>query len=67
MSIVTRARVTGAIYLLYFLTSIGGALLAPGTGPGGLPTDAAAYANSILSHQATYELGVGVGVASTVL
>lgn len=67
MNIAARARVIGFIYLLYFATAVGGALIAPGTGPGGPPTDAAANANSILSHETAYELGIGIGVISTVL
>ena len=67
MSIAARARIIGVIYLLYFVTAVGGALIAPGTGPGGPPADAAASANNILSHKTAYELGVALGVISTVL
>ena len=67
MSIAARARIIGVIYLLYFVTAVGGALVAPGTGPGGPPTDAAVNANNVLSHETAYELGVGLGVISTVL
>lgn len=62
---VTRARIIGVVYLAYFVTTIGGALVAPGTGPGGPPSDAAANANTILSHETAYELGVGLSVIST--
>jgi hypothetical protein len=67
MTIATRARVTGVVYLLYFVTAVGGALIAPGTGPGGPATDAAANASNILSHETAYELGIALGVISTVL
>lgn len=68
LSITSRARVTGVVYLLFFLTAIGGALVAPETGgPGGLPTDAAAVANNIVSHESSYELGVALGLISTAL
>ena len=68
MSIATQARATGVVYLLYFVTAVGGALLAPGAGgPGGLPTDAAANAQWILAQQTQYELGVAVGLLSAVL
>ena len=67
MSIAPRARIIGVIYLLYFATSVGGALIAPSTGPGGPPTDAAANAANILSHKSAYEIGVALGVVSTVI
>lgn len=67
MSIANRARIIGAIYLLYFVTAVGGAVIAPGTGPGGPPADAAANANNILSHETAYELGIALGVISTAL
>lgn len=67
MTIATRARLIGLVYLLYFVSAVTGALIAPGTGPGGPPTDAAASANNILSHETAYELGVALGVLSTVL
>jgi hypothetical protein len=62
------ARITGVVYLLFFVTAFAGVLIAPGTGgPGGLPTDAAASANRITSHESAYELGVALGLVSTVL
>lgn len=67
MSITNRARVIGVVYLAYFLTAVGGALIAPGTGPGGPPTDAAANAANILAHETAYQLGVALGVISTVI
>lgn len=63
----TKARIIGVVYLAYFLIAVGGALIAPGTGPGGPPTDAAANASNILSHETAYELGVALGVISTVI
>lgn len=67
MSIAARARIIGVVYLLYFVASVGGALIAPSTGPGGPPADAAANANNILSHETAYELAVALGVIATVL
>ena len=67
MSVTTLARVTGVVYLLYFATAVLGAVIAPGTGPGGPPTDAAANANNILAHENAYELGIAVTVVSTAL
>lgn len=67
MSISPKARIIGVIYLLYFVSAVGGALIAPGTGPGGPPADASANANNILSHETAYELGAALGVLSTVL
>lgn len=56
----TFARITGAVYLLYFLTAIGSALLAPGvTGLGSLAPDA--------FNGSTYQLGVALGLVSTSL
>jgi len=64
----SRARVIGVIYLLYFLTAVGGALIAPGTGgPGGLPNNASAFAKSVTSQELQYELGVGLGLVSTAI
>ena len=68
MNIATRARLTGAVYLSYFLTAVLGALIAPGTGgPGGLPIDAASFAASVTSHESQYELGVALGLVSTAI
>lgn len=68
MSITATARITGVVYLLYFVLAVGGALIAPGTGgPGGLPADAGANASNILSHETQYRLGVALGLVSTVL
>jgi len=63
----TKGRIIGVVYLAYFLTAVGGALIAPGTGPGGPPTDAAANAGNILAHETAYQLGVALGVISTAI
>ena len=42
MTVTTQARITGVVYLGYFVLAVGGALIAPGTGPGGPSNDAAA-------------------------
>jgi hypothetical protein len=48
------ARTIGVVYLLYFLTALLSAFLMKGLV---LPGDAAATANSILTHEASYRLG----------
>jgi hypothetical protein len=64
----TRARITGVVYLLYFLTAVLGAVVAPKIGgPGGLSGDAAATAHTILAHDALVRLGWALGLISTVL
>lgn len=62
-----RARITGAVYLLFFVTAVLSALLPPriGGGPVGLPGDAAAVARKIVANKGWYELGVVVGLFST--
>jgi Domain of unknown function (DUF4386) len=66
MSPRTRARIAGAVYLLFFLTAVLGAVVAPSTGPGAPSGDAAVAANGIVGHEALYELGVALGLISTV-
>ena len=62
----TRARMTGVVYLLFFLTAVLGAVLTPSTnGLAGLSGDAAATANNILSHQASFRVGWALGLVST--
>jgi uncharacterized protein DUF4386 len=62
----SRARITGVVYLLFFLTAILGAVIAPGiSGLGGTSSDAAATANSILAHQAAFRFGWALGLIST--
>ena len=52
--------------MLFFLTAILGALVAPGiSGLGGVSGDAAATANTILAHEALYRLGFALGLIST--
>lgn len=61
-----RARIAGAVYLLFFLTAVLGALVAPGiSGLGGASGDAAATANNILAHEAAYRVGWALGLIST--
>jgi hypothetical protein len=68
MSLRAQARITGVVYLLYFLTAVLGAVVAPEIGgPGGLSGDAAATAHNILTHEAAVRLGWALGVISTVL
>ena len=60
MRAATFARITGTVYLLYFLTAIASVLLAPGvTGPGRLAPDA--------FNGSTYQLGVALGMVATSL
>jgi len=62
----TRARMAGVVYLLFFLTAVLGAVLTPSTnGLAGLSGDAAATANNILSHQASFRVGWALGLVST--
>src|SRR5438067_1211405 len=61
-----RARIAGAVYLLFFVTAIAGAIVMPvALGPGGPSGDAASIANSIVSHQSAYVAGVALGLFST--
>lgn len=59
-----RPRITGAVYLLYFLTAIWGGLLLKGIVVSG---DAAATANKILAHQPACRLGYATALISTAL
>ena len=59
MNATTRARVTGAVYLLFFVTAVGSGVLTPGvTGPGTLDS-------GVLAHRSSYELSVALGLSST--
>jgi len=61
-----RARITGAVYLLFFASSVVSVLVPPGIGgPAGLPTDAASAARSILANEGWYQLGVALSLIST--
>lgn len=62
----TTARITGVVYLLFYVTVILGAVLAPeASGLGGASGDAAANANNILAHEASYRVGWSLGLIST--
>ncbi|MBV8911374.1 MAG: DUF4386 domain-containing protein [Gammaproteobacteria bacterium] len=62
----TRARISGVVYLLFFLTAVLGALFTPGTsGLGGVSSDAAATAHTILAHEPSFRLGWALGLIST--
>jgi hypothetical protein len=62
----TRARITGVVYLLFFLTAVLGAFVTPGiSGLGGMSGDAAATANTILAHEPSFRLGWALGLIST--
>ncbi len=64
----TRARITGVVYLLFFLTAILGEVFTRQAGISGIsavPGDAAATAHSILAHEASYRLGWALGLIST--
>jgi hypothetical protein len=58
------ARITGVVYLLYFLTAIAAVMLVGGTVVSG---DAAATANNILAHKTAMESGFAVGLLGTAL
>lgn len=57
-----KARISGVVYLLYFLTAILGVLLLKGMVVDG---DAAATANHILAHERLYRLGIAIGLVGT--
>src|ERR1017187_8886710 len=57
-----RARITGVVYLLYFLTAVFGVFFLKGLVVDG---DAAATANNILAHQPLFRLGLATGLIST--
>lgn len=64
----TRARVTGVVYLLYFLTAVASALIPPAIGgPVPLPSNADAFASSVSSNTASYEIATAVALVSTIL
>jgi Domain of unknown function (DUF4386) len=58
------ARVTGVVYLFYFLTAIVGEFFLKGIVVDG---DAAATANNLLAHQSLFRLGLATGLISTAL
>ena len=57
-----RTRITGVVYLLYFLTAVFGELFMRGLVVSG---DAAATANNILAHQPLFRLGLATGLIAT--
>ena len=57
-----KARITGVVYLLYFLTAISGEFFLKGIVIEG---DAAATATNILAHQALFRLGLATGLIAT--
>ena len=57
-----RDRITGVVYLLYFLTAIAGGLLIKGLV---VPGDPTATANNLLIHEPLYRSGVSVGLLGT--
>ena len=57
-----RARFTGVVYLLYFLTAVFGEFFGRGLVVSG---DAAATANNILAHQPLFRLGLATGLIAT--
>lgn len=64
----SRARVTGVVYLLYFLTAVGSALIPPGIGgPVPLPTNSDTFASAVTSNTSSYEIATAVALVSTIL
>lgn len=62
----TVARITGVVYLVFFLTAVAGAAVAPEiSGISGVPGNAATIATYIQSHVAAVELAVALGLIST--
>lgn len=57
-----RARITGVVYLFYFLTAVSGEFFLRGLVVDG---DAAATANNILAHQPLFRLGIATGLIAT--
>jgi hypothetical protein len=57
-----RARITGVVYLLYFLTAVFGMFFMRGLVVSG---DAAATANNLLAHQPLFRLGLATGLIAT--
>jgi hypothetical protein len=57
-----RARITGFVYLLYFLTAVFGEFFMRGLVVSG---DAAATANNVQAHQPLFRLGLATGLIAT--
>lgn len=64
----TRARITGVVYLLFFLTAIAGEIFLRQAGISGIQLSAsgtaAATANKILAHEALFQLGFALTLIS---
>jgi len=58
----SNARFTGIIYLLYFVTAIGGELFLKGIV---IPGNADSTASNLIAHQSRFQIGVAIGLAST--
>lgn len=56
------AKITGVVYLLYFLTAVSGGYFLKGLVVDG---DAAATAANILAHQSLFRLGLATGLIAT--
>ena len=66
----TRARMTGVVYLLYFVAAIVGEVFTEQTGVSGLsalPGNAATVAHGILAHETAYRVGWALSLISTML
>lgn len=61
---ITRSRLTGAIYLLYFLTAIVGDVFASRAGAGGLNTVPENAPTTILAHETSFRLGFAFDLLS---
>jgi hypothetical protein len=65
----TRARITGVVYLLFFVTAVLGEFFTRQAGISGIQLgvsgDAAATANTIMAHELLYRLGFALGLIST--
>lgn len=65
----SRARITGVVYLLFFLTAILGEVFLRQAGLSGIQSgvsgDAAATANNLLAHEASFRVGWALGLIST--
>jgi len=61
----TRARITGIVYLLFFLTAILGSIVAPGISGPGSAADAATIATNIMAHPAAFRIGWALDLVST--
>jgi hypothetical protein len=58
------ARITGVVYLLYFLTAVSGELLIRGNI---VASDSAATATNLLTHERLFQVSMAVGLVATAL